>query len=100
MFGYILATLPNLIWLAWALLAFVILFGLVALFSPRWFARFAEHGGKWVDSTKVLRVFDKRFDIDKQVMRYSRSFGVVVLVACGILAYVLYSFAQAGNFGF
>lgn len=64
-----------------AMLVFAAGCGLLAVFSPRWFARLAGIGGQWVDSQRYVKWLDARFDIDGFVLRHARAFGICVLSA-------------------
>jgi len=75
--------------LAWSLIGITVFLGLIAIVSPRCFRYLAAHGGQWVDSSKLLSLLDKRIDIDTQVLRHSRLFGICVLSALAAAAIVL-----------
>jgi hypothetical protein len=77
--------LQPMIWIGLGMLAAV---GLLAVISPSRFTALASRSGHWVDSEKYLRVLDKRIDVDKYVLPYSRWLGVAVLMAVGLLATV------------
>ncbi len=62
--------------------------GLVAFISPRRFARIAVWSSGWVDSGKWLKCLDRRFDIDRYVLRYSRILGILVILSASFLAYL------------
>ncbi len=79
----------NLQWIALPLLAAVAMLGLLALVSPKGFAQISHDSSRWVDTAKVLEKFDKPINIDEHVLRYSRVFGVAIMVACAVLSYVL-----------
>jgi hypothetical protein len=68
-----------------AVLIFAAACGLLAIFSPRTFARLAGMGGQWVDSQRFVKWLDARFDIDGFVLRHARAFGVCVLSALAFL---------------
>jgi hypothetical protein len=72
-----------------AVLAIIGVFGLIAVLSPRRFAVLATRSGRWVDTNKIAEVFDKRIDVDRYVLPFSRLLGVAVLVSVAVLAYVL-----------
>ena len=70
------------------LLATAGVIGLVALVNPRWFEQIVAHGDRWVDTEKLFAVFDKRVNVDRYVLPYSRLFGaliVAVVVLIGLL---------------
>lgn len=79
----------NLQWIALPLLVVVAMLGLLALVSPKRFAEISQSSSRWVDTAKMIEKFDKPINIDQQVLRYSRVFGVAIMVACAVLGYVL-----------
>jgi len=78
----------SLSWLIVPLLALAAAAGFVALFSPRRFSVLAARGGRWVDTNRFVQMFDKPINVDRFVIRYSRVFGAVVILAVLVLAYV------------
>lgn len=72
-----------------ALLILIGLIGLVALVSPKLFARLAQGGSRWVDTNKALAVLDRRFDVDRYVLPFSRILGLAVLLSVAVLLYVI-----------
>lgn len=44
----------------WSTLGVLGVIGMVAVVSPPQFAKLAAWGGRWIDSNKILQVFDKR----------------------------------------
>lgn len=72
----------------WSLLGVTALFGLVALVSPSSFAAMATRGGQWVDTDRLFAIFDRRWDIDKHVLPFSRVLGAAVLAAVVVLALI------------
>ena len=79
----------NFQWIALPLLVAVAMLGLLALVSPLRFAQFSQSSSKWVDTAKFFEKFDKPINIDRHILRYSRIFGVAIMVACAVLGYVL-----------
>lgn len=75
-------------YLVWPLLSVVAGLGVTAIVSPGAFAILAQRGGEWVDSRQLLERLDQPVDIDEPILRYSRTFGVAVVTAAGVLAYV------------
>ena len=63
--------------------------GLTALLCPQTFGRIATCGGRWIDSKPILEALDKRYDIDRFVLPHSRLLGVALMIAVGVLAFVL-----------
>ena len=78
--------------LVWSLLAFFGTAGLLALVRPAWFSKLSTRSSAWVDSNRLLAVFDSRFDIDKYVLPHSRIFGVCVLAAVGVFVALFWKF--------
>ncbi len=72
---------------SWFLLVGAGLIGLVALVSPKTFRSLAELGGRWLDSEKLLAQLDKRIDVDRLVLPYSRWLGAAVVAAVAILCF-------------
>ena len=87
----VLAASVDLRWIVFSLLAFVLFLGLLATFSPNRFAGIATRGSQWIDTDKLLEFLDKPIDVDRQVLRYSRVFGVLVTLAALWLAYLYWS---------
>ncbi len=73
----------------YTLLAVFGVIGLTALLSPQTFGRIATCGGRWIDSRPILEALDKRYDIDRFVLPHSRLLGVALIIAVGVLAFVL-----------
>ncbi len=73
----------------WATLVVLIGVSLIAIVSPRRFAMLATRSGRWVDTNKIVEVFDKRIDIDQYVLPFSRLLGIAVLASLAVLSYVL-----------
>ncbi|MBC7821027.1 MAG: hypothetical protein IAG10_29430 [Planctomycetaceae bacterium] len=72
---------------SWILLALAGVIGLVALVSPKTFRSLAEFGGRGLDSDKWLAQLDKRIDVDRLVLPYSRWLGAAVITAVAILCF-------------
>lgn len=70
---------------SWFLLASAGLLGLVALASPKTFRSLAQFGGQWLDSSKLFAHLDKRIDVDRVVLPYSRALGAAVIATVAIL---------------
>ena len=64
------------------------LLGLLAVVSPQWFGQVATGCSRWIDSDKILAVFDKRIDVDTYFLRHSRILGALVIVSVCVLAWV------------
>ena len=76
-------------WMVWTLLAAIGAAGLLAIVSPRGFARLAAFGNIWVDSDKVLKQLDRRVEVDTHLLHHCRLLGVVTVVAASVLAILL-----------
>ena len=74
--------------LVWVALGMVAALGLVALLSPSRFAVIATRGNQWIDSGKYLEVLDRKVDVDRLVLPFSRWLGAAVLAAVALLAIV------------
>jgi len=73
-------------WVALVSLGFVAANGLLALLSPPLFSRLAHWGSLWIDTDRFFATLDRRIDIDRPVLRYSRLFGMAVLGVVVVLA--------------
>ena len=72
----------------WTLLGICGAAGLLAFVSPQKFSSLTSHSNTWVDTNKFLETLDKRVDIDKYVLPFSRVLGFSVLIAVGVIAYL------------
>ena len=73
----------------WTTLALLGLVGLIAVISPNRFQKLATRSGQWVDTNKLAEVLDKRVDIDRYVLPFSRLLGVAVILSVAVLSYVV-----------
>lgn len=64
--------------------------GLLALLSPRLFAKLSAVGNRWVDTSSTLARLDRRVDVDARILPYSRWLGLAVVVSVALLACMLY----------
>lgn len=80
----------NLIWVVLPMLVAVAGLGLLAVVSPKRFARLSQKSSQWVDTNKLVEKLDEPINIDSIVLRYSRVFGAAVIAACIFLAYLCY----------
>lgn len=74
----------------WGLVAVAGLPAVIALVNPGLFARLDSRGNRWIDSSKVLELLDKRIDVDHLLLPFSRLLGgaaVSSLLALGCLLY-------------
>lgn len=81
-------------WIVWPCLAVVFGLGLLATFAPSHFQTVAARGSHWVDIEKFVELLDKPIDVDRHVLRYSRSFGLLVSAAALWLAYVYWAYVK------
>lgn len=72
-----------------ALLAISGISGLIALISPRLFSKLAGGANHWVDTARILAPLDTRVDIDSHILPHSRLLGAAVLLAVGVLSFML-----------
>jgi hypothetical protein len=80
--------MPAIPWLVLSFLGITGLLGLLAVVSPPRFARIAQSGGQWIDTSKLQQLLDRPIGIDHHVLRYSRLFGAAVIASALWLAYV------------
>jgi hypothetical protein len=73
----------------WFLMGALTLVGAVAIISPQKFGKLATRGSEWVDSNKLLSALDRRIDIDRAVLPFSRLLGFAVLASMLMLAVLL-----------
>ena len=72
----------------WFLLAAAAVTGFVALVNPKLFQALVSHGGRWIDTSRFLAILDKRFDVDRWVLPYSRVLGAMVLLAVMLIGFL------------
>jgi hypothetical protein len=73
--------------LVFAVLSLAGIVGLLAIFRPQTFVRTAAACSRWVDSERLLRIFDKRFDVDRWFLPHCRLLGLLVVLSISLLAY-------------
>jgi hypothetical protein len=74
--------------------------GLLAISSPRWFARVATVGNRWIDTARLFRIpadsrlrsLDRWVELDGYMIRYTRLLGLAVCVAASLLVYICLTF--------
>ncbi len=76
------------VWIAGGI---VVVVGLLALASPRQFARLTKVGSVWIDTDQIIEKGDEPINIDGFVVRHSRAFGFCVLIATVATGYLLES---------
>jgi hypothetical protein len=76
----------------WTTLALLGLVGLIAVISPNRFQKLATRSGQWVDTNKLAEVLDRRVDIDRYVLPFSRLLGVAVILSVAVLSYVVFRY--------
>jgi hypothetical protein len=81
----------------WTLLGLAGGLALLAILSPRLFSSLSSQSSVWIDTYRVTKAFDKRFDISRYVLPYSRLLGAMTLVATGVLAVVASRLGHAGQ---
>jgi hypothetical protein len=75
---------PSLAPALWISGGIVAVFGLIALVSPRTFAKLSQAGNHWVDTSRFFSKLDTRVEIDSRVLPHSRWLGAAVLLALGL----------------
>lgn len=70
------------------LLGVIGVLGLFAVLSPERFAHLANRSSQLVETSHYLRRLDEPVNCDKHVLRYSRIFGVAVMLSAAFLAWV------------
>ncbi|MDP6557126.1 MAG: hypothetical protein QGG71_20830 [Pirellulaceae bacterium] len=63
--------------------------GVIAVILPLTFGKLATFLGKWVEAFPTLAFVEKRVDVDHYVLRYTRTFGALVLLASAFWASLL-----------
>ena len=63
--------------------------GIIAIVLPDAFGRLAIFLGKWVETRPTFAVVDRRVDVDHFILRYTRAFGAVILLASAFWASLL-----------
>jgi len=71
-------------WLFWSIVIFIGSFGFWAICWPQRFAQLARSSSSWIDSNKMLAVFDTRVEVDAFILRYTRVFGVALLMGLAL----------------
>jgi hypothetical protein len=71
-------------WLFWSIVVFIGSFAIWAICWPQRFAQLARASSSWIDSSKMLAVLDKRLELDSFVLRYTRAFGVFLLIGLAL----------------
>ncbi|HTN77399.1 MAG TPA: hypothetical protein VL096_19205 [Pirellulaceae bacterium] len=88
--GVLVAAL-ELQWIIWPLLFVVFSLGVLASFSPDHFAGLANRGSHWIDTDKLRQFLERPINVDRHVLRYSRVFGLLVMLAALWLAYLFWT---------
>ncbi len=70
----------------WTLVGIAASFALVAILSPRLFAKLSEWASVWIDIDRLAKKADTRVDIDHRVIPHCRLLGAMTIVATGSLA--------------
>ena len=79
-------SLSRLDLLVWFLLGILCSVGILAVVSPKRFSALSARGGQWIDTNKLLATLDKRVDVDRYVLPFSRWLGLAVLVAAALIS--------------
>ena len=70
----------------WFFIGILAAIGILAMASPQRFAKLADRSGSWIDTNKALAFLDKRIDIDRHVLPFSRVLGFAVLASAILIA--------------
>ena len=73
---------------AWFLFGAAGIVGVLAVISPRGFSKVVTQSSRWVDAGKLLAFLDKRYDIDRYVLPYSRLLGFLVLGSVAVISWM------------
>lgn len=73
----------------WFFIGILAAIGILAMASPQRFAKLAHRGGSWIDTNRALAVLDKRIDIDRHVLPFSRVLGFAVLASAILIAVLI-----------
>ena len=65
--------------LVWTLVGIAATFAMVAILSPRLFAKLNEWASLWIDIDRLAKKADKRVDIDHRIIPHSRLLGLEAL---------------------
>jgi len=76
----------------WTTLGIISALGMLAIVSPSRFTALTTRSSTWVDTDKFLTALDKRIDIDKYVLPFSRTLGVSVVLAAAIIALICWKY--------
>lgn len=75
--------------IVWSLLALIAIVGVIAVASPKWFARLDAVGSRWIDTSRWIAKLDRRIDVDARVLPHSRLLGGAVLTSVGLIAWMI-----------
>ena len=62
--------------------------GILALATPQLFSSIANHGSKWIDTSKLGAALDTRFDVDTFLLQHCRAYGFIVFVLAAVMSIV------------
>jgi hypothetical protein len=88
MSGFILLAVSAKEALMWGGLGVLTFVGLLAVISPRRFAKLANCGSQWIDTSKVVERLDKPIHVDRYILPFSRLLGAAVILAVVLIGYL------------
>lgn len=80
--------------LIWGFISVFAVCGLIAIASPKSFTLLSRCSNQWVDTSKLAAVLDKRIDIDRYVLPFSRALGVAVILALVLVSWLYLHYVQ------
>ena len=63
--------------------------GMIAIMLPDTFGKMAKFLGTWIETRPTFKPIDNRLDVDHYFLRYTRTFGAIVLLASAFWASML-----------
>jgi hypothetical protein len=80
----------------WALLSVVGGIGLLAIISPSSFSALTTRSNLWIDTNKLVAALDKRVDVDRYILPFSRALGLAVVLAVAVIAILFSRYLPGG----
>ena len=74
--------------IVWLLLGLIGAIGVLAVISPKRFESLAKGGSHWVDTNKLFLKLDKRVDVDRHVLPFSRWLGAAVIASVILIGFI------------